>query len=68
MKYLILCSLLFLTSCVQLQVPIASTVVNVTVIKTQALTEDSELSGADIKELMKDLNQKAGDVTAPLTP
>lgn len=68
MKKLIVCSLFFLTSCIQLQVPIASTVVNVTVIKSQVLAEDSELSGADIKELMKDLNQKAGDVTAPLTP
>ena len=67
MKKLIVCSL-FLTGCAQLQIPIASTVINVTVIKTQALTEDSTLSGADIKELMKDLDQKAGDVTAPLTP
>ena len=68
MKILILCSSFLLTSCLQVQVPIASTIINVTVIKTQALTEDSNLSGADIKELMKDLNQKAGDITAPLTP
>ena len=66
MKFL--ACILFLSSCAQVQVPIASTVINVTVIKTQVLAEDSDLSGADIKELMKDLNQKAGDVTAPLTP
>ena len=68
MKTVIVCSLFLLTSCAQLQVPIASTVVNVTVIKTQALPIASELSGADIKELMEDLNQKAGDIKAPLTP
>jgi len=68
MKILIACSLFLLTSCAQLQVPIASTIINVTVIKTQVLPIASELSGADIKELMKDLDQKAGDVTAPLTP
>jgi len=67
MKILFLCSV-FLTGCVQLQVPIASTVINVTVIKTQVLPIASTLSGADIKELMKDLDQKAGDLTAPLTP
>jgi hypothetical protein len=68
MKWLLILSLLLFTSCIQLQVPVASTVINVTVIKTQALTEDSNLSGADIKELMKDLNQEAGDITPPLIP
>lgn len=67
MKTLIVCSL-FLTSCLQVQIPIASTIINVTVIKTQVLPIASTLSGADIKELMKDLDQKAGDLTVPLTP
>ena len=67
MKYIVLCSL-FLTGCIQLQIPVASTIVNVNVIKSQALTEDSELSGSDIKELMKDLKAKAGNVTPQLTP
>ena len=60
----ILMTLLF-TSCIQLQVPIASNVTNVTVIKTQVTTDAATMSGSSLEDIRKGAD-KAGDVTTPL--
>ena len=51
------------TGCLQLQIPIASAVTNITVIKTQ--NGEASMSGAKLQDIAKGASQKAGDVSIP---
>ena len=61
-KLMLMLVLIALTGCVHITIPIASTVNQIYVIKTQVATDKTEMTGANLEDLAKDNKQKAGDV------
>ena len=49
-----------------LQVPVASVLNNVTVIKPQYAGDKADMGGSNVKDVLKGAKQEGGDVTAPV--
>jgi len=66
----LLCTFLFtfICGCIQLQVPIASTVTNVTVIKSQNSDKEAIMQGSRLEDVAEGITNTAGDVDIPLVP
>ena len=58
----------FIGGCIQLQVPIASTVTNVTVIKSQNSDKEATMQGSRLDDIAEGITNTAGDVDIPLVP
>jgi len=58
----------FICGCIQLQVPIASTVTNVTVIKSQNSDKEATMQGSRLDDIAEGITNTAGDVDIPLVP
>ena len=61
-KLMLMLLIIALAGCVHITIPIASTVNQIYVIKTQTATDKTEMPGANLEDLAKDNKQKAGDV------
>lgn len=57
----------FCIGCMQLQIPVASTITNVTIMKSQN-SEDAVMSGSNLKDIAEGITNTAGDVDIPLVP
>jgi len=60
--------LLLLASSCQLQINIASSVINVPVVKTQLSDGDTKMEGSKLEDIAEGIKQKAGDLSIPVVP
>ena len=57
----------FCFGCLQLQIPVASTITNVTIMKSQN-SKDAVMSGSNLKDIAEGITNTAGDIDVPLIP
>jgi len=64
MRRAVIITLAILCGGCQLQVNLASSVVNVPVVKTQYKSDDAQMLGSNLKDIADGMKQDAGDVSA----